>query len=61
MPETVFWALGGIAVVVAATFAIGVWGSSHARTTSDLHRARRLVREERNAACLLYTSPSPRD
>ncbi|MCA1187857.1 MULTISPECIES: cation acetate symporter [unclassified Saccharopolyspora] len=53
MPEiSVFWALGGIAVVVTATFAIGVWGSSHARTTSDLHRARRLVREERNAAAI---------
>ncbi|MCX2731214.1 cation acetate symporter [Saccharopolyspora sp. NFXS83] len=53
VPEvSVLWTLGGIAVVVVATFAIGAWGSSHARATSDLHRARRLVREERNAAAI---------
>ena len=46
------WALGGIALVAVATFAIGIWGSSTARTTSDLLVARRLVREERNAAAI---------
>lgn len=45
-------ALGGILLVVAATFAIGVWGAGTARTTSDLLAARRLVREERNAAAI---------
>ncbi|MFR9729127.1 cation acetate symporter [Saccharopolyspora sp. MS10] len=53
MPESsVLLAWAAIAVVVVATFAIGAWGSSRARTTSDLHRARRLVREERNAAAI---------
>ena len=38
------------------------WGIAHDRTTIKLlFRWDILSREERDAACLLYTSPSPRD
>jgi Na+(H+)/acetate symporter ActP len=46
------WALGGMAVIAVATFSMGFWGSRAARTTSDFLVARRLVREERNAAAI---------
>lgn len=46
------WALGGVAVIALVTLSVGVWGSRTARTTSDFLVARRLVREERNAAAI---------
>ena len=46
------WAVGGIALIAVVTFTIGVWGARTARTTSDFLVARRLVREERNAAAI---------
>lgn len=46
------WALAGVAVIAAVTFALGVWGSAGARTTSDFLVARRIVGVERNAAAI---------
>ncbi|RKT84298.1 Sodium:solute symporter family protein [Saccharopolyspora antimicrobica] len=46
------WSLVGVALIVAATFAIGIWGSRSARTTTDFTAARREVREEHNAAAI---------
>jgi Na+(H+)/acetate symporter ActP len=46
------WALSGIAMIAVVTFSVGVWGSRAAHTTSDFLVARRLVREERNAAAI---------
>ncbi|GAA4611374.1 cation acetate symporter [Saccharopolyspora hordei] len=49
-PDT--WSLLGVALIVAATIAVGTWGSRSARTTSDFSAARREVREEHNAAAI---------
>ncbi|MDA3629703.1 cation acetate symporter [Saccharopolyspora oryzae] len=46
------WSLLGVVLIVAATFAIGIWGSRSARTTADFSAARREVREEHNAAAI---------
>lgn len=46
------WALSGVAMIAVATVAVGIWGARAARTTSDFLVARRLVREERNAAAI---------
>ncbi|GAA0508639.1 cation acetate symporter [Saccharopolyspora subtropica] len=46
------WSLFGVVLIVLATFAIGIWGSRSAHTTSDFTAARKLVREERNAAAI---------
>lgn len=46
------WALAGLTVTALATFIIGFWGSRTGRTTSDFLAARRVVREERNAAAI---------
>ncbi|KAA5836143.1 cation acetate symporter [Saccharopolyspora hirsuta] len=46
------WSLVGVALIVAAIFAVGLWGSRSARTTSDFSAARREVREEHNAAAI---------
>lgn len=46
------WPLLGVVLIVAATCAVGIWGSRSARTTSDLSTARRPVRAERNAAAI---------
>ncbi len=46
------WSLGGIALIAAATFSVGLWGARSARTTSDFLVARRLVNAERNAAAI---------
>lgn len=46
------WSLGGMAAIAVVTFSLGFWGSRAARTTSDFLVARRLVREERNAAAI---------
>ncbi|WP_433870790.1 cation acetate symporter [Saccharopolyspora sp. CA-218241] len=46
------WSLVGVALIVVATFAIGIWGSRSARTTSDFSTARQMVPAERNAAAI---------
>lgn len=46
------WALGGMALITIATYSMGFWGSRAARSTSDFLVARRLVREEFNAAAI---------
>ncbi|MER7010543.1 cation acetate symporter [Saccharopolyspora sp. NPDC000359] len=46
------WSLVGVALIVAATFAVGWWGSRSARATTDFTAARREVREEHNAAAI---------
>ncbi|WP_422647155.1 cation acetate symporter [Actinoalloteichus caeruleus] len=46
------WALSGIVVMAVVTFAVGVYGSRSAHTTSDFLVARRLVNAERNAAAI---------
>ncbi|WP_017972714.1 cation acetate symporter [Actinopolyspora halophila] len=46
------WALGGVTLIAAVTFALAMWGSRGARTTSDFLLARRMVGVERNAAAI---------